>query len=219
MATISSSSSTYMGLALAANSSGCFDWVISDLDADNAFGLVITDANTVTSGYIQGYYVSMTSSGAYSTGNTQLNAIAVDMFLGGTVACEAEGIYVYIAGSGTPTLTSSNINGINIYIDDLGANGNRVSGIQLHWADDTTGAGTAAIYFRMEGSAPALNAFIEKGGTAAKDPTYFLAANSEVASTAGWIRAYTPSTASAYSLMCYINGTVYRIPIVADSCD
>jgi len=217
MATISSSSSTFMGNALGPNTSGCFDWVLSDLDADNAFGLVITDANTVTSGYIQGYYVSMTSSGAYSTGNTQLNAIAVDLLLGGTVACEAEGLYIYVGGSGTPVLTSSNVNGINIYMADLGANGSRVSGIQIHWEDDTTGAGTAIIYFRMEGSAPACNSLIEKGGTATSNPTYFLTTNS-AATAAGMIRTYTVGDAATLALACYVNGTVYNIPMVADSC-
>jgi len=216
MATISSSSSTFMGNALGPNTSGCFDWVLSDLDADNAFGLVITDANTVTSGYVQGYYVSMTTTGAYSTGNTQINAIAVDMFLGGTLACEAEALYIYLAASGTPTTTSANINGINIYIDDLGGNPSRVSGIQIHWADDGTGS-TAFIYARMEGASPACISFIEKGGTAASNPTYLLTTNS-AATAAGWIRTYTVGDAATLALACNINGTVYNIPMVVDSC-
>lgn len=215
MATIATTSSTYMGLALAANGSGCFDWVLSDLDADNAFGLIITDANTITSGYVQGYYCSLTTSGSYTTGSTQVNAMAVDLLFGGTVGCEFSGAYFYLAASGSPTITSANISGVNIYIDDVGGTPGNKCALQLHMADDGVATGMDAfIVCRIEGSGATAN-FVQFAGTATL-PTYFISTNSGAG--AKMLRAYSPSDAATLALACYINGTVYNIPMVADSC-
>jgi hypothetical protein len=205
-----------MGLALAANSSGAFDLTAEDLGADNVLGMVITDSSTVTSGYVQGYYCSMTTSGAYSTASTQINAMAVDLILGGTVACEAEGLYIYVAGTDTPTLTSSNINGINVYIDDLGAAPGSRCALQLHIADGNAASNLDAfIAMRLEGGSGAVTNMFQKAGTAS-NPTYFLATNA----TNGMILAgdFLGGTAAAtHGLACNINGSVRYIPLVSNT--
>jgi hypothetical protein len=217
MATISSSSSTFMGNALGPNTSGCFDWVLSDVDADNAFGLIITDANTITSGYLQGYYVSLATTGSYTTGSTQVNGFAVDLtWVGGTIGCEFSGMYIYMAGSGSPTLTSANISGLNIYMGDLGGAPSSKSCIQMHVEDDGTATGQSAfIVARMEGASAAIGAFIEFAGTAALAPTYFIKSNS--ASGSMYYGSYTPTAVTGISLKCLINGAVYHIPLVAST--
>jgi len=194
---------------------GVTNWAVSQPGADNVLALTITDSTTVTSGYLQGYYTSLTTGGAYSTANTQINAFAVDLLLGGTVACEAEGMYVYVAKSGSPTLTSSNINGINVYIDDLGSSPSVRSAIQLHIADGNAGStADGFIYCRIEGGSGAVTNLIEKGGTAT-NPTYFLKTNA----TDGMINAgdVTSSGATAQSLVCLVGGAIRHIPLYTNS--
>lgn len=192
---------------------GAFNMSFTDEGADNHLAITVTDSSTVTSGYIQAFYTSVTTSGAYSTGSTQINAYAVDLLLGGTVACEAEGMYIYVGPSGTPTLTSANINGLNIYMDELGAAPNILAGLQIHKANTTQGSTTDTfIYMRLEGSAPASSMF-EKGGTAA-NPEYFLISNA----VDGMVVAYSASDSASKALRLKLGGTVYNIPMVADSC-
>ena len=59
---------------------------------ENVVALTLTDSATITSGYSQGFYVNHTTSGSYTGGGAQINSIAVDLTLGGTIACEAEGL-------------------------------------------------------------------------------------------------------------------------------
>jgi len=194
---------------------GIFNISITSPGADNYLAVVVTDTSTVTTGYLQNVYASLTTSGSYTTANTQINAFAVDLTLGGTVGCEAEGMYVYVASTGSPTLTSANINGINVYIDDLGSSPNARSALQLHIADGNAGTGADAfIYMRIEGGSGAVTNMFEKGGTAT-NPTNFLksnAANNMVA-TGDFITSAT----STYGLKCLIAGTTYYIPLVVNS--
>src|SRR4030065_1931991 len=78
---------------------GVTNWTVASPGADNVLSIVITDTSTVTSGYLQGAYVSLTltSDASYTTGSAQLNGFAVDLFLDGTGGCEAEGMYVDVA--------------------------------------------------------------------------------------------------------------------------
>jgi len=211
------SGTTASSAYLVVNDDGTHDFTWADEGADNFISVTLTDATTITSGYIQSFYTSVTTSGAYSTGNTQINAFAVDLFLGGTVGCEAEGMYIYVAGSGSPTLTSANISGLNIYIADLGAAapGNKCA-LQLHMADDGVATGMDAfIVCRLEGATGATAGFVQFAGTATL-PEFFLVTNSGAGGK--MLRAYSPSDAATAALACNINGTVYNIPMVADSC-
>lgn len=194
---------------------GVTNLTIDQPGADNIFAITVTDSSTVTSGYLQAFYTSVTASGSYTTGNSQINAFAVDLFLAGTVGCEAEGMYVYVAASGTPTLTSSNINGVNIYIDDLGSSPSVRSGLQIHVADGNAGStADAFIYMRLEGASGAVTNMFEKGGTAA-NPTNFLKSNA----VGNMVAAgdFVTSATSTYGLKCLIAGTTYYIPLVVNT--
>src|SRR4030067_3854030 len=70
---------------------GVTNWVVASPGADNVLSIVVTDTSTVTSGYLQGVYVSVTpsSDASYTTGGAQINAFAPDIFLDGTIGCEA----------------------------------------------------------------------------------------------------------------------------------
>ncbi|MGW8179189.1 MAG: hypothetical protein ACWGQW_10585, partial [bacterium] len=198
---------------LAVGTSGQQDFTFTSVGADNLIAVTVTDSNTVTSGYLQSFYTSVTTSGSYTTGNTQINAFAVDLLLGGTVGCEAEGFYAYIAKSGSPTLTSANISGMVVYIDDLGGAPSSRSGIQIHIADGNAASGQDAfITMRLEGGSGAVTSMFQKAGTA-NNPTYFLSTNAtNNMLAAGDYLGGTP--ASAYGMKCYVNGTVYYIPLV-----
>ncbi len=226
---------TYEGLALPVNgefyhypsagstynwyveSDGVFNLSVDDPGRDNAVALTITDGSTAATGYLQGYYVSITtdSTASFTTGNSQINSFAADLFLGGTISCEAECFYGYIAKSGTPTVTSGNISGMVVYIDDLGGAASSRSGIQIHIADGNAAASQDAfIVMRLEGASGAVTNMFQKSGTAT-NPTYFLATNA----TDGMINAgdVVSSGATAQSLVCNINGSVRHIPLYTNS--
>jgi len=215
--TIDTTSSTYMGVALGPNDAGCFDWNVtnpSTTSGDNVMAITVTSSSSITSGLLQGAYVYMKMTGSYTTGSTQVNGFATDLiWVGGTVGCEVSGMYVYMGGSGSPTLTSSEINGLTIYVDDVGGTPGQINGVKIHIADDSTKA--SYIYAKCAGSGTALNFLCTAGETL---PTYFLSSSGSD-TTSFMIRNYTPSTAATKSLMCLIGGAVYRIALVADSCD
>src|SRR4030066_129538 len=196
---------------------GVTNWVVASPGADNVLAVVVTDTSTVTSGYIQGVYVSLTltSDASYTTGSAQINGFAVDLFLDGTVGCEAEGMYVYVASNSAPTLTSSNINGINVYIDDLKATPGNRSALQLHIADGNAASGQDAfIVCRLEGASGAVTNFLQFAGTATL-PSYFMATNS--GSGTKMIQAITVGGTQDKVLACNINGSTYWIPLYAAS--
>ena len=90
----------YDGLAMALYDVN--DQSFTDKGADNFHSITLTDATTVTSGYIQPFYASITQTGGESAG-AQINAFAADLFLGGAHAGEVSGAYIYVAESGTFT--------------------------------------------------------------------------------------------------------------------
>ena len=213
---MTSTYSAFNGLALGPNSDGAFDIDFVDPGADSCFSIDVTDSETVTSGYVVGHYVTLATTGTYTTGSTQVTGYAVDLtWVGGTVGCEFQGMYIYLAGSGSPTLTSANISGLNIYIADVGGTPGNKCALQLHMEDDGVATGMDAfIVCRIEGSGAVAN-FLQFAGTETL-PEYFLATNSGAG--AKMIRSYSPSDSATASLMCNIDGTVYRIALVADSC-
>jgi hypothetical protein len=207
----------YEGLAVGVNTVGGIDLGVANMGgADSFVDISIADDSTVTSGYVVGMYITMPVTGAYSTASTQVTGLAVDLtWPGATVACEFQGAYFYLAGSSSPTLTSANISGVNIYIDDVGGTPGNKCALQLHMADDGVATGMDAfIVCRIEGSGATAN-FVQFAGTATL-PTYFISTNSGAG--AKMLRTYAPSDAATLALACYINGTVYNIPMVADSC-
>lgn len=223
----------YQGLALPAFGAGYHyaeatptteNWYIEDdgvlnithtaLGADNAIALTITDGSTAfTSGYLQGYYVSLTTSSAasYTTGSSQINAIAVDMFLGGTIGCEAEGMYIYIAAGSSPSMASANISGITVYIDALGTEAAYVQDLFLHYANATAPIMLGS-YILMKGEGT------KAPGTAlgfmGQFPTYFVRT---IASQTGMVQSITCGGTQDKVLVCNLNGSTYWIPLYAAS--
>lgn len=184
--------------------------------ADNLLALIVTDTSTATSGYLQPFYTSitLTSDAAWSTSNAQINAFATDITLDGTVACEVEGMYVYITNS-SGTVTSANISGYVCYIDNLAASATSRAGIQIHVADGNVGSvQDAAVLVRMEGSSCALTNLMQI--YCPQYITYFLKTNS--AATAGkMIQSKTAAGTQDLVLVCNINGSTYWIPMYAAS--
>jgi len=83
---------------LVVNSDGTHDFTFTDEGADNFIGVTITDATTISSGYLQAFYTSITQSGGSAD---QINAFAADITLGGTCSSEISGVYIYFAETGT----------------------------------------------------------------------------------------------------------------------
>jgi len=210
--------STYMGLALAANSAGTFDVDVVSPGADNCLAVVVTDSSTVTSGYLQAVFSSITTSSdaSYTTGSSQVAGFASDIFIGGTMGCEVHGFASYITKSGTPvSMASAQPACFMGYIDDLGAAPTTRACARLHIADGNAGSvNDAFIIMRIEGSSGAVTCMFEKAGTAT-NPTYFLKTNA----VDGMIVAgdFITSAVSAYGLAVYVNGAARYIPLVTNT--
>jgi hypothetical protein len=84
-----------------------------DLGAVNMFSITVSDATTITSGYIQSFYTSITQTGSV-TAPAQINAFAADIFLGGAQANEISGAYIYFGESGTATF-GNQLSGYTVY--------------------------------------------------------------------------------------------------------
>jgi len=190
-------------------SDGVTNWSITSPGTDNCVSLTITDASTISGGYLQGYYCSLTTSGSYATGSAQINAIAVDLLLGGVIACEAEAAYFWIGASSTPTVSSANVSGLVVYVDDLGACA-YCSDVFLHWKSSS--AHTESAYIIMKGeSASAPNAAIQFSG---KYPAFFLRAQQ---SETGCVISATVNGTQNKALKCNIYGSSYCIPLYVTS--
>lgn len=102
----------YDGLALSMYDKNALTY--ADDGAHNFFSITLTDSTTVTSGYIQPFYTSITQTGATSGG--QVNAFAADIMLGGVQASEISGVYIYFGETGTFT-SGSTMQGFAVYFD------------------------------------------------------------------------------------------------------
>jgi hypothetical protein len=216
-----STDTTYMGMALVGGNAGQFKIgddgathiTLSGIGETNGIHVDIDDANTVTSGYVQGYYVAIdTSSGtAWSTGNTQANSFGTDITLTkGTVACEVSGMYVYISGSSNATISSALLSGLTVQMADVGSSPSSQFGVLVHWASpDVASSREAAFYVKGE-SACACNALLGAGNEL---PTYFFHCG---AWTGGMVDTSSRAAATATkSLKCYVSGTAYYIPLLS----
>lgn len=207
--------SSFNGMAFGPNEDGAFDIVVADPGADNLLSIVVTDGSSaVTSGYLQPFYTSITldSDANWSTANAQINAFATDITLDGTIACEVEGMYVYIASS-SATLTTANISGFVAYFADLGSAPATRAGVQLHFEGGDVGTGQdAAILIRLEGASAALTNVFQFAGTAAKKPAIFIATNAG-GQSGTFLQTHTLGGSQTLALVCNINGSTYMIPL------
>lgn len=190
---------------------GVTNFTIAKTAADNAISLSLTSAGTFTSGYHQGYYVNHTATGKFTTGGSQINSFAVDLNLGGEIGCEAEGMYIYVAKTGTLSLTAANISGLAIYIAGLGTSqpGTRCA-VQLHMDGRSTPASAqdAFIVCRTEATGLVTNALYFQGVT---NPTYLIRVNND----AGFLTTQVPNGNIIKTLSIDFNGTEYWIPLYA----
>ena len=213
---MTSTYSAYKGIALGPNSDGSFDIVVTDPGGDNLFSIAVTDGSSaVTSGYLQPYYTSITldSDANWSTGSAQINAFATDITLDGTVACEVEGMYVYIT-SASATLTSANISGYVVNIANLGSSPATRAGLQIHIEDGNVGSSQdAAILIRLEGASAALTNVFQFAASSL--PSIFLATNAGGGTK--MIQTHTVDSSATLVLVCNINGSTYWIPLHAAS--
>ena len=205
----------YDGLALSLYDKNA--QTFTDDGAHNFFSITITDATTITSGYIQPFYASITTTGSITTGNAQVAAFAADMFIGGTLTSELAGLYIYQAASGSPTVTSANVNGVVVYMDDLGAAPAYRAGVKVYSDAASTSIGSS-----LDGAFTTVSAntgcfgsmLAHKGETF---PNYFLWLQNT--GTGGMMYPAADTTATiAAGLKVNFGGAIYFIPMYASTC-
>lgn len=199
---------------LTCDTAAAWNWAYTSPGADNLLAVTVTDSNTVTSGYLQTFYANVTTSGSYSGGGTQINPIAVDLSLGGTIGCEAAGLYIYVAASGTPTVTSGNITGATIYMTDMGGSPGYQSCINLYKNTTNLGSTSDAFIFCVNQGSGNTTSLIACGGT--NHPTYFLSLKSAANNMVAAVDSLT-SAGCSQSLVVDLNGTTKYIPLITAS--
>lgn len=196
---------------LTVSSNGVPDWSFTDQAADNHISLTVTNSTAVSSGYVQGYYVSLTSTATMTGG--QINAIAVDFLLGGTPGVECAGIYVYVAASGSPTVSSLNGWGLIINMEDMGAAPTHYGGIKIF--RNVTNQGSTVdsfMYFYDSGTGVTDSLFIHQGSN---QPQYFLKTLSAAPSSGMFQDITITSANSTKALATIFNSVIYYIPLHA----
>jgi hypothetical protein len=134
--------------------------------------ITTTDATTYSSGYGAAIYLRATNSGAKtgSANTSQWNVLAEDI----TIAAAAPyitGAYFYFAQSGSPTLTSTSVLGMVIFIEELGAT-DRIHGLSIEKANTTLGTNyDTFIRCACQGSGVTSTGIYFTG---THNPTYFL---------------------------------------------
>lgn len=197
---------------LTVSSAGVPDYSFTLTAADNCISLTVTDSATYSSGYGQGYYVSYTTTGVKS-GSAQVNAIAVDFWVGGTPGVECAGMYIYVDNSGTGTYTSTNLWGLIINMEDLGSAPTHLGGIKLYRNITNQGSTVDAfMYFYDSGTGVTDSLFIHQGSN---QPEYFLKTLSAAPSSGMEAAVVITSGDSTKALRVSMNSTIYFIPLHA----
>jgi len=204
----------YDGLALSLYDKNA--QTFTDDGAHNFFSITIADSTTVTTGYIQPFYANVTTSGVLS-GSAQVNAFACDMTLGGTPGVETAAFYAYIVGSGTPTVTGLNVNGIVIYMDEIGATPAYRAGVKIYSDDDSIASGLDGAFTTVSANQGLFGAMLAHKGT--QYPEFFLWIEDDYTQEGMLCKdAVTATPTFSASLRIKLASAIYRIPLVADSC-
>lgn len=206
---------------LTVSNEGAHDFTFTDEGADNFISVTIADTTTITSGYIQAFYASITSTGSKSTAQTgsQQNAFAADIILGGTQAAWTSGVFIYIAETGSCTITSSTITGYTVYLAAFGSSPASRHGFHVFSAETSTYADATGVdsAFHAEGAMTGTyGALISHDGSV--PPEYFLDVHDTTDVTTRMVSTYDPSDAATKALRVKLGSTVWNIPMVADSC-
>ena len=195
----------YDGLALSLYDKNVLTF--TDDGAHNFFSIVITDATTVTTGYTQAYYASITQTGPHSGG--QISAFAADMTLGGVNASEVSGVYIYFSETGTYTsggtiagftayfapfasaTPPANRYGVHAYSEELTAY--NASGNDVAFQADCAGDGTwGAIIGCIGNNIPAY--LLHIGNAPGEERMFSTGTRGNVAAAAAWLAVRVNTT-------------------------
>ena len=210
----------YDGLALAMYDTN--DQSFVNKGADNFFSITITDATTMTSGYIQPFHTSITSTGSKTGGQSgvQVNAFAADIALGATQTAWVAGVYIYVCeASSAATMTDSTLSGYEVYFDTIGsACDYRMA---FHCSSAETSSYNAAsmdtgLMVECSGTTGTWGSMLGVMGYTL--PLYFLKVGDYTAADRMICASDGMTSAAAYTLKCYLKGAVYNIPLYLDSC-
>jgi hypothetical protein len=197
---------------LTVSSDGVPDFSFSSTAADNHISLTVADSGTFSSGYGQGYFVSYTTTGVKS-GTAQVNAIAVDFWVGGTPGVECAGMYIYVDNSGSPTVTSLNLWGIIVNMEDLGAAPTHLGGLKIYRNITNQGSTVDSfMYFYDSGTGVTDSLMIHQGSN---QPEYFIKSLSAAPSSGMFASVVVTSANSTKALRVSDNSTIYFIPLHA----
>ena len=179
----------------------------SGTSALEGIGLTVTDSSTYSTGYGSALYLHVTQSGA-KTGNantSQFNAIALDLTIS-AAAPYITGAYFYFAQSGSPTLTTTPIYGIVIFMEEVGQ-ASTMCALSLQKANTTVGSSIDAfIQMADQGSGVTTDAFYFSGTT---NPTNFI--HTQINS--GFVTSGAVGGSQNLKLKCSMAGTTYYIPM------
>jgi len=184
----------------------------SGSSAVNALDMTIADACTLSSGYAHGLHIGYTKSGTDTGGGcatTQHNAIGIDYTIsGGGAALGYNGMYVYMARSGTPTLTNAVIFPVNLDVQEMGAT-DYLGALWLQKSNTTKGTSIDAfILMSLQGSGVAKTAIYFQG---TQYPDNFLQFASATAQD--MLVAATPTGTTVKYLKVDLGGDAYAIEV------
>lgn len=207
---------------LTVGASGTYDFSFSAVGADNYISITTADTAALTSGYLQHFYGSLTHTGGVSSG-AQLNPFAADMTIGGTIAGEVSGAYIYIAESGTTaaTMTNAILAGYTAYLNAFGSAATYRAGFHVYSGETSTytATGLDAAFFAESAGTGTYGALL--GYMGQQPPEYFFHSPSNIpwGATSRMIRILASDASSIVAQMrVYIYNTEYFIPLYATTC-
>jgi len=199
--------------AWAVSANGAIDFgTFTNLGADNYVSCTISDSTTVASGYVQAFYANVTVGGSHSD---QIWAFAGDVTFGGTISSESGGMYIYIAGTGTPTVTNLNLKGYVVNFEDVGSASLRAGFYAYSNSANVASGQDCAFGFYCSGATGTFTSILGGGGST--PPEYFLHWYTAYSGDK-FIVDYSASSSATKALRVNVNGTVYNIAMVPDSC-
>lgn len=200
---------------LTVNSDGSHDFTFTDEGVDNFISVTVADSTAVSSGYLQAFYANVSTTGVWTGG--QINGFALDLTLSGTPGVEVAGIYLYIAETGTTVLTNAQVNGLVVNLENLGGSCANRSGVKVFSNDANVASDIDAAYsVYCSGATGTFTALLSCGGTT--PPEYFFEYTTALSDSDRILCDYTASDSATKALRILIDGTVYKVPVVPDSC-
>ena len=181
----------------------------------NLFRASLSSSATLSSGYLQGFYAAVATTGVLSS-SCQVNAFAADITLSGTPGVEVSGMYLYFAETGTTVMDNCNLNGVVVYFDEMGDTMSYRAGFKVYSDDDSIATNLDVGFETVSANSGLFGAML--GHKGALYPEYILWCQNAPTLTANMCVAYSPTDAATHALRVSLAGTIYNIPMVPDSC-